>query len=43
MAVVEPIELVALLEIIETGLGLREEAPELGSETVNCREDPDWR
>lgn len=36
--VVEPIELDALLEIIETGLGLRDEAPELGSDALNVHE-----
>ena len=37
-AAVEPIELLdALLEIIETGLGFRDEAPELGSDELNCR------
>lgn len=32
---VEPPELDSLLEAIETGLGLRDDAPELGSDTMN--------
>lgn len=32
---VEPPELDSVLDAIETGLGLRDDAPELGSDAVN--------